>query len=492
MVQYLQGITTHIMPTRSVKLYSLALLLGDFFTLLAAFSLAYYLRTQIDHRPLVYDVYAVDFLLTSLIIIPLWIAVFFALGMYRSSVYNKRLTEYGKLFMGCVIGILIVIGYAYAVDEPIFPARLVPVYAFFAALILLLFERELLRQLRNLMYRYGYGIRRVLLIGTSGAVADIATHIGDTRHSGYRVVAIAAPRRVLPKAFDGHHYAVATNALNDLEKMRITTIVQTDLYDSAERNQTILRAAQALHISYNFIPGEPEFYSGKNTIDVFLGYPVISVHQTPLVGWGVVVKRIFDSIISFLLILLLSPLLLVVTALQKLFNPGPILYVSRRLTQFGKPFGIFKFRSMNAKFGDKDAAEDFRAMGREDLALEYEKHRKVTKDPRITKLGAFLRATSIDELPQLFNVLRGDMSLVGPRPILPQELERYRSLGRGSVLHSVKPGITGLWQIAGRNEISFEKRIELEQYYAQNWSFWLDVKILFKTLGVLIKKTGAR
>ena len=129
-------------------------------------------------------------------------------------------------------------------------------------------------------------------------------------------------------------------------------------------------------------------------------------------------------------------------------------------------------------------------MGREDLVEEYEKNRKVANDPRITRFGKFLRDTSLDELPQIFNVIRGDLSLVGPRPILPQEAKFNRA--RTALLHSVKSGVTGLWQVSGRSELSFEERIELELYYAQNWSFWLDLRILFKTIGVVIKKTGAK
>src|SRR5262249_17799379 len=160
---------------------------------------------------------------------------------------------------------------------------------------------------RTMLYRYGVGIRRVLLVGTSAAVADIAMHLDDTRHSGYKIVAIAGPAKVLPDEFKGRHYSRINDALADLKKLKITTIVQTDLYDSAERNQKILNAAQNLHINYSFIPGEPEFYSGKNTVDVFLGYPVISVHQTPLIGWGLVVKRVFDVLASSLAIVLTSP-----------------------------------------------------------------------------------------------------------------------------------------------------------------------------------------
>src|SRR5690606_5124009 len=201
---------------------------------------------------------------------------------------------------------------------------------------------------------------------------------------------------------------------DSIDNLRITTIIQTDLYDSESRNQRILAAAQSRHIQYNFIPGEPEFYTGKNTVDVFMGYPLITVHQTPLVGWGEMVKRIFDAIVSFVLIVLLSLLYLLLFVLQKILNPGPAFYVSKRLSRFSDPIDLIKFRSMSAQYGKKDAADEFRDMGREDLAKEYEKNRKVEDDPRITRFGKFLRDTSLDELPQLFNVFKGDLSLVGP------------------------------------------------------------------------------
>ncbi len=279
-------------------------------------------------------------------------------------------------------------------------------------------------------------------------------------------------------------------ALKQIKSLGITTIIQTDLYDSAERNQRILGAAQVNHISYNFIPGEAEFYAGKNTIDVFLGYPMITVSQTPLIGWGAIAKVIFDAIMSFLFIIVLSPVFIVLMTLQLIFNRGPIFYVSKRLSQFSTPINLIKFRSMGAAYGKRDAAIEFREMGREDLALEYETNRKVEHDPRITRFGQFLRSTSLDELPQFFNVLKGDLSLVGPRPILPQEAKFAPS--RTALLHSVKSGVTGLWQVSGRSNLSFDERIELELFYAQNWTFWLDIKILFKTVGVVLHKRGAK
>lgn len=478
------------MLTRNSRVYSLLLILADIVVLFAAFIGAYTLRVTFDPRPLVAQVYAAEYLLSALIIVPVWIVVFASLGLYRAETYNRRLVEWSKLAIGAFMGILIVIGWEYVTGDSIFPARLVTVYALFGSFALLIIGREILRFGRSLMFNYGVGIKRVLLIGNDDTASDIARHISDTKRSGYKVVAIAGPKKLVPEGMHVLHYSRVEHALKNLVSDRITAVIQTNLYESAERNQQILGTSQAHHISYSFIPGQTEFYSGKNMIDVFLGYPMISVYQTPLVGWGAIVKRIFDQILSTILIIVLSPVLLLLFILQKIFNPGPAFYLSRRLSRFSEPIRLVKFRSMGAKYGKKDAAEEFRDMGREDLAIEYETNRKVENDPRITWFGNFLRVTSLDELPQLFNVWKGDLSLVGPRPILPQEMKLAR--GRTALLHSVKSGVTGLWQVSGRSSLSFEDRIELELYYAQNWSFWLDLKILFKTVAVVLFRKGAK
>ena len=478
------------MPTKNTKYYSLLLILADMLTLLAAFVLAYISRVQLDHRPLLSPVYAADYLQASLVIVPLWIIIFAALGMYQSSTYTRRLVEWGRVLLGAFIGILVVIGWEYVSEKHIFPARLVAVYAFAGSFLLLILERETLRLVREMMFRFGRGISRVLLVGNSDATRDIAKNLSNTAESGYKIVALAGPAKYIPRGLDIHHFSTVETALEKVRDLHITTIIQTDLYDSAERNQQILGAAQINHISYNFIPGEPEFYSGKNTVDVFLGYPMIGVSQTPLIGWGAIAKTIFDRVIALIAIIVLFPVFLILVILQKILNPGPIFYVSKRLSRFSQPVDLIKFRSMRSEFGKLDAAEEFRAMGREDLVREYKKMRKVSNDPRVTKFGHFLRETSLDELPQLFNVLRGDLSLVGPRPILPQEANF--SPAKTALLHSVKSGVTGLWQVSGRSELSFEERIELEMFYAQNWSFWLDIKILVKTIAVVFRRTGAK
>ncbi len=478
------------MPSRNTKFYSLILIIIDTFVLLAAFTLAYILRVRYDPRPLVANVHAYDYLYAFLLIIPFWILIFVALGLYQRNTYNRRLVEWSKILIGSFIGILLVIGWQYVSGKNILPARLVAVYVLAGSFLLIVVEREILRVVRSLMFRYGKGVKRVLIIGTSDATGDIALSLANTAKSGYEIVAVAGPKKIMPDQLSAHHYSLVETALKDIQVNGINTIIQTDLYDSVERNQRILSMAQTHHIEYSFIPGEAEFYSGKNSVDVFLGYPMITVYQTPLVGWGAIVKRIFDQLLSTLLIIVLSPVFLILFIVKRTVDPGPAFYVSQRLSRFSKPIGLIKFRSMDAKYGSRDAADEFRDMGREDLALEYEKNRKVEDDPRITRFGAFLRASSLDELPQILNVFKGDLSLVGPRPILPQEVKL--ASGRTSLLHSVKSGVTGIWQVSGRSELSFEERIELELFYAQNWTFWLDIKILFKTIGVVLRKRGAK
>lgn len=478
------------MNRRNSKLYSFTLMLVDALVLVAAFAIAYIIRIQYDNRPALYQIYSFEYISAFLTIVPFLIAAFALIGLYQPKTYNRRLVEWSKIGVGAALSVLLVIGWEYVSERELFPARLVAVYALLASFVLLVLGREIMRLIRTLSFRYGKGVRRVLLIGSTGAIADIARSLADTKRSGHKVIAIASPKRFLEDTGHALHFSTPEAALKQIDELGISTIIQTDLYENPSRNQAILSTAQAHHIDYSFIPGESEFYSGKNTVDVFLGYPMITVYQTPLVGWGAIVKSIFDFIVAAVLIVLLSPLFLIIFIIKKLVDRGPAFYISPRLSRFSQPIGLIKFRSMGAQYGSKDAADEFRAMGRDDLAEEYELHRKVTNDPRITRFGKFLRATSIDELPQLFNVLKGDLSLVGPRPILPQEIRMAK--GRTALLHSVKSGITGLWQVSGRSELSFEDRIELELFYAQNWSFWLDLKILFKTLKVVLQGRGAK
>ncbi len=479
--------------TRNSRYYSLLLLFVDIFVLTAAFTLAYIMRVQWDHRPLFTEIYAFDYLIAFLTVLPLWILIFASIGLYSATIYNRRLVEWAKIIIGCFIGILLIIGWEYVSDKAFFPARLTTLYAFIGSTALMILGRELLRLSRGLAFLYGKGVSNVLLIGSSKTITDIAINLSDTQKSGYHIAAIACPKSVFPEGASALHFSNAHAALKQVKELGITTIIQTELYESEERNSEILSTAQTNHLNYSFIPGEAEFYTGKNTVDVFLGYPMITVSQTPLIGWGAILKRFFDAFVVIITAPLWLIILIIISLLQLVLNPGPIFYKSKRLTKHGRVFGLYKFRSMKHRStAHLDPVEEFRLMGREDLVKEYQQNFKVEKDPRITRFGSFLRKSSLDELPQVINVLKGDISLVGPRPIPSRELKAKFSQKRAALLLEVRSGLTGLWQVSGRSNIDTETRIKLELYYVRNWSFWLDIKILLKTVVTVIGRIGAR
>lgn len=198
------------------------------------------------------------------------------------------------------------------------------------------------------------------------------------------------------------------------------------------------------------------------------------------------IKRIFDLVVSLVAVIVLSPILLVIALAIRLEDRGPILYRAQRVGRGGKPITVYKFRSMRM---NADRLEDM--LTPEELA-EYKKNFKLEHDPRITKVGAFLRKTSLDELPQLFNILSGTLSLVGPRPVLQEETELYGD--KRNLLLSCKPGLTGLWQVSGRSNVTYEngRRQALELQYVSQRSLWLDIKILFWTVGAVVRMDGAK
>ena len=196
-----------------------------------------------------------------------------------------------------------------------------------------------------------------------------------------------------------------------------------------------------------------------------------------------VIKRLFDIIVSFLGLLILSPLFLLLTILIKCDSKGPVFFIQKRVGRNGKKFGIFKFRTMRIN------AEELIASFTPEQPKEWKENFKLKNDPRITRVGKFLRNTSLDELPQLINIFIGNMSLVGPRPIVEEELEWYGE--KKSVLLSVRPGLTGWWATNGRSEVSYPERCDYELYYVYNCSLLLDIKILFKTFSAVFSRKGA-
>ncbi len=473
------------MKNNASFLYSLFLIFSDAVTLIAAFVGAYILRVSLGDKPIAQPVPARTYLAILITLIPFWIIIFGLIGLYNRSVYEKRFQELGRLFIGTIIGTLFIIGFAFFSNEPIFPAKLVPVYGLLFTFVLLVFTRNCARLLRRFLFAKNIGISNVLIVGNTETTQELIDWLADPRVSGYRVVGVVAKE----KLYGLRHFDTFEEAVKTLKKKRIHSIMQTELFADNQKNDEILTYAQNNHVAYRFIPGNSELFVGNIDVELFQSsIPMIAVHQTALIGWGRVVKRLFDITVSLTTILLLSPLYLLISLLIFVFDPGDIFFRQVRVTRFNKTFRIFKFRTAKKKYNNLSPEVAFRKMGRPELAAEYrENGDQLPKDPRFTLIGRFLRRTSLDELPQFFNVLKGDISLVGPRALVPEEIEVAKS--KHSIV-SVKSGITGLAQVSGRRDISYAERRKLDLYYVQNWSFWLDIIILFKTLRVIVSGRG--
>jgi len=472
------------MKNNASSVYSLLLVVGDFFALLTAFVVAYILRVKIDPRPLIEAIPAWTYLHTFLFVLPFWILIHAFIGLYDHSIYEKRFSELGRLVVGSFIGILVVIGYNFVTNGRLFPARLVPIYGLGLGFGLLLLFRTLARGLRTLLFSYDIGINNVLIIGDTTVTDKLVDMLQDSRSSGYRIVGVVGNKK---RQVD--HFANFQEAIKRLKNKDVHSIIQTELYGDPNENTAILSYAQTNHISYRFVPGNTDLFVGNIDVEIFRDIPVIAVRQTALNGWGRIAKRLFDLFVGMSLIIILSPLFVFVALLNLLLS-GEVFFVHTRLTRFNKPFKVIKFRSQYKKYDGTTPEEAFAKMGKPELAKIYRANGDyLADDPRVTPFGRFLRRTSLDELPQLFNVIEGSLSLVGPRALIPTELELFDK--RHTIL-SVKSGLTGLAQVSGRRDIDFEERRKLDLFYVQNWSFWLDFVILLKTLRVVLLGEGAK
>jgi exopolysaccharide biosynthesis polyprenyl glycosylphosphotransferase len=480
------------MKNNASFVYSFCLVIGDFLALVAAFVGGYLLRVTYSSKAITQPVHALTFLELFLLLVPFWILIFGLLGLYNRNIYEKRFAEIGRLFIGSFVGLLFVIAVDFISVKPIFPAKLVPIYGFLLAFVFLVIFRNLARAIRTMLFSYNIGISNVLIIGNTDIAKELVDSLQNSKQSGYRVVGIVGNKHSQDQYKHTTVFTSIDQALKVLKAEEVHSIIQTELYEESDRNNQILNYAQEHHISYRFIPGNTELFVGNIEVDLFRSsVPVITIHQTPLIGWGRIVKRLFDLAVGLPLVILLSPVILLITLIIAAFGgPGEVFYRQERLTRYNRVFRVYKFRTMRKKYHAMTPEEAFNKMGKPELTKKYRDNGDfLSNDPRITPLGRLLRVTSLDELPQLFNVLLGDLSLVGPRPLIPQELDVYEK--RHAIL-SVKSGLTGLAIVSGRRGISFEERRKLDMYYVQNWTFWMDITILLKTIRVLLAGEGTK
>ncbi|MDR2073425.1 MAG: undecaprenyl-phosphate galactose phosphotransferase WbaP [Spirochaetaceae bacterium] len=465
----------------SSALTSLAMIMADLVSVMLCFGAGFFLVNF-------YDEHLINFrsFVTYWPYLPVFVVFFWALGLYPGASQApaeefKRLTTSSFLVYG---GILLS---RYVEDNEFDPISVAFIISFILSIPGLLIGRSIARTILFITRLggipaviYGAGdtgkavVDRLLDTTSAGYVPVLMLDDDPSKGAEYHGIPIIHDTSVGPEIVRRFHIRMAIVAMPSANRRTLNRIINHSV--SAFRYNVLI----------------PDFFKMTNIwmnvrdIGGILGF---GTSYRLNMFWNLVFKRVMDLFLTICGGILILPVLLIIALLIKLASPGPVLYIQERLGQNGKKFKMYKFRSMVI-----DAEHTLEKLLKDspDLQKEYETNRKLKNDPRITGIGKILRKTSLDEFPQLLNILKGEMSLVGPRPILEEELSKYGEDFKRN--YSVKPGLTGLWQISGRSDSDmdfFKAHISFDTYYLQSWSMWLDLWILYKTFGVVFKGEGA-
>jgi exopolysaccharide biosynthesis polyprenyl glycosylphosphotransferase len=393
-------------------------------------------------------------------------------NFYNRPMFGPRWATLWPLLKGCVIASIGLV-LAMWVFQFVTPRGMMVFFAVISFSLVYLKEEAVRWASRSRMIQ-SQTRRRFVLVGTAREIARMRAELKQHTDDSVEVMA----------EFDLIETPVQ-QIVNLLHDHSVFGVILSAKHTNFEQVEYVIRACELEGIEVWLIA---DFFStqiSRTSFDELVGRPLLIFRTTPEASWQSLAKQLLDLFGAMFLLILLSPLFLFIAAAIKFTTPGPVLFRQKRSGLNGTPFMIYKFRTMGTN------AEQFQ----HELAAMNEMSGpvfKVTNDPRITPIGKFLRKYSLDELPQLFNVLRGEMSLVGPRPLPVDEVRRFDNLAHRRRL-SVKPGLTCLWQISGRNQISdFKDWVRLDLEYIDNWTIWLDLKILFLTIPVVLRGTGAR
>ncbi len=415
-----------------------------------------------------------------------WHMIFAMCGMYASHRLSSRRDEILDLAKAITLGTLLLFFGHYAFRIKLIMPEFIG--AFWAAAILAgIMSRLGLRLLLAQVRIHGRNLRNMVIVGTNPRGLQFAKKMKENPALGYRVLGFVDHDRMetVDLAGSGFQRVADFAALPAFLRKNVVdeVVIALPMRSMHEEASNVAALCEEQGILIRFASTLFDLKLARNRVEQIEGDSLITHYTGSLEGWPVVIKRMIDIVGSAVLLLFLSPILLFAALLIKLTSPGPMMFVQQRLGVGKRHFGIFKFRTMVV-----DAEKRMKEL--EHLNEVTGPVFKIKNDPRITPIGKFLRKTSIDELPQLLNVFKGDMSLVGPRPLPIRDYEGFSEDWQRRRF-SVRPGITCLWQIGGRSSISFEKWMELDLQYIDKWSLWLDLEILLKTIPAVLRGSGA-
>lgn len=459
----------------------------DAFVIIWAIAGAYIVRFGLDPT-FVIQGQEITYVWLSAALVVAWWLMLGAWNSRQSRILGSGTDEYKRVAAASLwlFGLVAIVSFVLRIDT----ARGYVGIALPAGLLGLILARWLLRQHLSINRQGGGSMSRLLLLGGPSAVAHLSTTLVGAKHAGYLPIAAYTPGTSEATRLDtvsglpvlGHdpdvHAIVEAIERSNADAVAVSAGVQ--LHPQTLRHLGWELAAR--NVGLIMAPALTDIAGPRIHTQQVAGLPLIHVTTPTLEGGQRVAKRLFDVVVSGVLIVLAAPLMAVIAAMVKLGSPGPVLFKQDRVGIEGKHFAMLKFRSMVVDAETRLAELAHRNEGNGVLF-------KIKNDPRVTRVGGFLRKYSLDELPQLFNIFSGSMSLVGPRPPLPREVEEYENDVRRRLL--VKPGLTGLWQVSGRSNLSWQDSVRLDLYYVENWSLAGDLVIILRTARAVFHSTGA-
>ncbi len=469
------------------RLFTFNLILSDVISIGVAFRLAYYVRFE---SPLNSLFQAVEppilfYQRLVLILLPLWLAIFALMGLYDRQKLLGGTQEYAALFNATTAGMFLVIGAGF-LDPGFTFARGWLLLSWLFAFSLTISGRFIIRRLVYALRQRGYFLSFAVIVGANNEGLSLAEQLMRWKTSGLHVLGFVDEK--LPAGTPILRHLYTLGSVDDLDRLIKRygieeLIMASSAISSRDKMLDIFkRYGVDSNVNVRMSSGLYEIITTGLTVKEFAYVPLVGVNKVRLTGIDEFLKMLLDYTLTIPGMILISPILLLIAIAVKLDSPGPIIHRRRVMGVNGKQFDAYKFRTMYVN-GD-EILEKY-----PELQSELNRTHKLKNDPRITRIGNILRKTSLDELPQLFNVVKRDMSLVGPRIITPVEVEMYNKWDIN--LLTVRPGITGLWQVSGRSDVSYEERVRLDMHYIRNWSIWFDLKILVETIPAVLFRRGA-
>jgi len=477
--------TRHMISRLEWRILIPFLILNDVIFYNIAFRIAYWIRYQSNWPITQYWIQpAIDYTQLNLLTIPVLITIFTLVGLYNLTNLLGGTREYSKVFSATTITMFLNISVVFLFPDELVLARGWVLSIWGLSFILISSGRFLIRRIVYRLRQEGLFQRSAVIVGSNSEASLVAEQLIKAKNSGLKVIGYVHPGGTASEIKENLSCIGSLEDLSGLiSKKQISVII---LISSALSRDQILaifkKFGTSKNIDLRMTTGLYEIITTGLQVKQDGMVPFVAINNVQLTGSDQALKTILDYCIAIPAAVVFIPFYFLIALLIKIDSKGPVIYLRRVMGVNGKQFYAYKFRTMHTN-GDHILATH------PELIDEYNNSFKIKDDPRITRLGKFLRKTSIDELPQIFNILKNEMSLIGPRIISPEELEKYDQWGIN--LLTVKPGLTGLWQVSGRADLSYDDRVCLDMFYIRNWTIWMDLQILYQTIPTVIFRRGA-